>query len=60
MPSRTLLSAEARSRRFGIPRTNTFNDFVDVANGLIERGYTEAGKISIASPMAWQTGMSKP
>jgi oligopeptidase B len=28
-------------------RTNTFNDFVDVAKGLIERGYTRAGKIAI-------------
>jgi oligopeptidase B len=24
-------------------RTNTFNDFVDVAKGLVERGYTQAG-----------------
>jgi oligopeptidase B len=28
-------------------RTNTFNDFVDVAKGLIERGYTRSGKIAI-------------
>ena len=28
-------------------RTNTFNDFVDVAKGLVERGYTRAGKIAI-------------
>ena len=28
-------------------RTNTFNDFVDVAKGLVERGYTSAGKIAI-------------
>lgn len=27
-------------------RTNTFNDFVDVANGLIERSYTRAGRIA--------------
>src|SRR3546814_10928438 len=28
-------------------RTNTFTDFVDVAKGLIERGYTSKGRISI-------------
>jgi oligopeptidase B len=28
-------------------RTNTFNDFVDVARGLIERHYTAAGRIAI-------------
>ncbi|PLK27330.1 S9 family peptidase [Novosphingobium sp. TH158] len=33
-------------------RTNTFNDFVDVARGLIERGYTEAGRISISGGSA--------
>jgi oligopeptidase B len=33
-------------------RTNTFNDFVDVANGLIERGFTQAGKISISGGSA--------
>ncbi|ANY19098.1 Protease 2 [Tsuneonella dongtanensis] len=33
-------------------RTNTFNDFVDVANGLVERGYTEAGRISISGGSA--------
>jgi oligopeptidase B len=33
-------------------RTNTFNDFVDCANGLIERGYTSAGKIAIAGGSA--------
>ncbi len=27
-------------------RTNTFNDFVDVARGLIERRYTRAGRIA--------------
>src|SRR3546814_13364301 len=27
-------------------RKNTFHDFVDVARGLIARGYTSAGKIS--------------
>ena len=33
-------------------RENTFNDFVDVAKGLIERGYTEAGRISISGGSA--------
>ncbi len=33
-------------------RTNTFNDFVDVARGLIERGYTSAGNIAIAGRSA--------
>ena len=33
-------------------RTNTFNDFVDVAKGLVERGYTKAGKISISGGSA--------
>ena len=33
-------------------RTNTFTDFVDVANGLIERGYTQAGRISISGGSA--------
>lgn len=33
-------------------RTNTFNDFVDVANGLISAGYTEAGRISISGGSA--------
>lgn len=28
-------------------RKNTFNDFIDTARGLIELGYTSAGKISI-------------
>jgi oligopeptidase B len=28
-------------------RTNTFNDFVDVAKGLVEHGFTSAGKIAI-------------
>jgi oligopeptidase B len=28
-------------------RTNTFNDFVDVAKGLIESGFTRAGNIAI-------------
>ncbi|MBR0552426.1 S9 family peptidase [Stakelama marina] len=28
-------------------RTNTFNDFVDVAKGLISRGYSSAGNIAI-------------
>jgi len=33
-------------------RTNAFTDFVDVANGLIERGLTQAGKISISGGSA--------
>ncbi len=33
-------------------RTNTFNDFVDVAKGLIERGFTQPGKISISGGSA--------
>lgn len=33
-------------------RANTFNDFVDVAKGLIERGYTSAGQIAIAGRSA--------
>ena len=33
-------------------RTNTFNDFVDVANGLIAAGYTDAGRISISGGSA--------
>ncbi len=33
-------------------RTNTFTDFVDVAKGLIERGYTQAGRISISGGSA--------
>jgi len=33
-------------------RTNTFNDFVDVAKGLIERGYTMAGRISTSGGSA--------
>ncbi|MHA6723315.1 S9 family peptidase [Sphingomonas sp. RS2018] len=33
-------------------RTNTFNDFVDVAKGLIERGFTHAGGIAIAGGSA--------
>jgi oligopeptidase B len=33
-------------------RANTFSDFVDVANGLVERGYTEAGRISISGGSA--------
>ncbi|MFZ5744683.1 MAG: S9 family peptidase [Pseudomonadota bacterium] len=33
-------------------RTNTFNDFVDVAKGLIARGFTQAGKISISGGSA--------
>ena len=33
-------------------RANTFNDFVDVANGLIADGWTAAGKIAIAGRSA--------
>ena len=33
-------------------RMNSFNDFVDVAKGLIERGMTAAGKISISGGSA--------
>jgi oligopeptidase B len=33
-------------------RTNTFNDFVDVAQGLIARGLTQPGKIAIAGGSA--------
>ena len=33
-------------------RTNTFNDFVDVARGLIARGFTQAGRISISGGSA--------
>ncbi len=33
-------------------RTNTFNDFVDVAKGLIDKGYTGKGKISISGGSA--------
>jgi oligopeptidase B len=33
-------------------RTNTFHDFVDVAKGLVERGFTQAGRISISGGSA--------
>jgi oligopeptidase B len=33
-------------------RTNTFTDFVDVAQGLIARGLTEAGRVSISGGSA--------
>lgn len=33
-------------------RTNTFTDFVDVARGLVERGYSQAGRIAIAGGSA--------
>jgi oligopeptidase B len=33
-------------------RTNTFNDFVDVAKGLATRGYTAEGRISISGGSA--------
>jgi oligopeptidase B len=33
-------------------RENTFNDFVDVAKGLVERGFTHAGGIAIAGRSA--------
>jgi oligopeptidase B len=33
-------------------RNNTFTDFVDAARGLVERGYTRAGRISISGGSA--------
>ncbi|WP_406818600.1 S9 family peptidase [Novosphingobium ovatum] len=33
-------------------RTNTFNDFVDVARGLVARGFTAEGRISISGGSA--------
>lgn len=33
-------------------RTNTFNDFVDVAKGLIDQGYTAKGKVSASGGSA--------
>ncbi|QKG72662.1 S9 family peptidase [Erythrobacter mangrovi] len=33
-------------------RTNTFNDFVDVAKGLVTKGYTAKGRISISGGSA--------
>ncbi|MEQ1724822.1 MAG: S9 family peptidase [Sphingopyxis sp.] len=33
-------------------RTNTFNDFVDVARGLVDAGWTSAGRIAIAGGSA--------
>ena len=33
-------------------RTNTFHDFIDVARGLIARGYTQQGRISISGGSA--------
>ena len=33
-------------------RTNTFNDFVDVARGLVERSFTQEGRISISGGSA--------
>ena len=33
-------------------RTNTFNDLIDVAQGLIDAGWTQAGRISIAGGSA--------
>jgi oligopeptidase B len=33
-------------------RTNTFNDFVDVAKGLVEKGYTAKGRISASGGSA--------
>jgi oligopeptidase B len=46
MPSPT--SAAGKLER----RTNTFTDFVDVAKGLIDRGFTAAGKISASGGSA--------
>lgn len=33
-------------------RTNTFNDFVDVARALVDKGYTKAGRISVSGGSA--------
>ncbi len=33
-------------------RTNTFNDFVDVAKGLVERGYTAKGRVTASGGSA--------
>ena len=33
-------------------RTNTFNDFVDVAKGLAEKGYTSKGRVSASGGSA--------
>ena len=33
-------------------RANTFTDFVDVARGLVDRGYTQAGRIGISGGSA--------
>ncbi|MFD1610994.1 S9 family peptidase [Sphingomonas tabacisoli] len=33
-------------------RTNTFHDFIDVAQGLVDLGYTQAGRIAIAGGSA--------
>jgi oligopeptidase B len=33
-------------------RTNTFNDFIDVARGLVELGWTQTGRIAIAGGSA--------
>ncbi|HEV2568516.1 S9 family peptidase [Sphingomonas sp.] len=33
-------------------RTNTFHDFIDVARGLVEHGWTRAGRIAIAGGSA--------
>ena len=33
-------------------RTNTFNDFVDVAQGLIDKGYTQKGKVTASGGSA--------
>ena len=38
-------------------RTNTFNDVIDVAEGLAERGYTRAGRISASGGSAGGTLM---
>ncbi len=36
-------------------RTNTFNDFIDVANALIEQGFSRAGRIAIMGGSAGGT-----
>ena len=57
MPSRISRGGDDLGRKWYLQgklneRTNTFNDFVDVAKGLIDQGYTEKGKISISGGSA--------
>ena len=37
-------------------RKNTFNDFIDVAKGLIAKNYTSAGRISVEGRSAGGPG----